>query len=216
MKLVPMNIKKSQSLFGQTVALTIATASLLVSIPTHAQPSDTNLPTTTPKSSDNTNQTNPPSLNSPTTTPASPETNTSQAGTIVDVAASNPHFKTLVTAIKAAGLTQTLSGNGPFTVFAPTDAAFAKLPKGTLQKLLKPENKATLQKVLGYHVVSGEVDSSALKSGPVSTVEGDSLNVQVVNGHVKVNTATVVKANIKASNGVIHAINTVLLPPGVQ
>ncbi|MBD2777121.1 fasciclin domain-containing protein [Iningainema tapete] len=139
-----------------------------------------------------------------------------QAGTIVDVASKNSSFSTLVKALKAAGLVETLSGQGPYTVFAPTNAAFAALPKGTLDKLLKPENKETLQKVLTYHVVSGNLKSSSLKSGDVTTVEGASAKVNVSNGRVRVNNATVTKADISASNGVIHVIDKVLLPPDVS
>jgi uncharacterized surface protein with fasciclin (FAS1) repeats len=134
-------------------------------------------------------------------------------GTIVDVAAAAPQFKTLVAAVKAAGLVDTLSGKGPFTVFAPTDDAFAKLPAGTVDTLLRPENKAKLKAILLYHVVAGDVKSTDLKSGEVKTVGGQSLSVDVSGGGVKVNTATVTKADIPASNGVIHVIDTVLIPP---
>jgi uncharacterized surface protein with fasciclin (FAS1) repeats len=133
-------------------------------------------------------------------------------GTIVDVASGAGTFKTLVAAVKAAGLVDTLSGKGPFTVFAPTDAAFAKLPAGTVDSLLKPENKKKLQTILLYHVVAGKVLSTDLKSGSVKTVEGGDLTVDISGGTVKINDATVTKADIPASNGVIHVIDTVLLP----
>lgn len=133
-------------------------------------------------------------------------------GTIVDVASGAGSFKTLVAALKAADLVDTLSGKGPFTVFAPTDAAFAKLPAGTVDSLLKPENKKKLQSILLYHVVSGKVLSTDLKSGLVKTVQGEDLTVDVSGSTVKINDATVVKADIPASNGVIHVIDTVLLP----
>jgi uncharacterized surface protein with fasciclin (FAS1) repeats len=133
-------------------------------------------------------------------------------GTIVDVASGAGSFKTLVAALKAADLVDTLSGKGPFTVFAPTDAAFAKLPAGTVDSLLKPENKKKLQSILLYHVVAGKVLSTDLKSGPVKTVQGEDLTVDVSGSTVKINDATVVKADIPASNGVIHVIDTVLLP----
>jgi uncharacterized surface protein with fasciclin (FAS1) repeats len=111
-------------------------------------------------------------------------------------------------------LTETLSGKGPFTVFAPTDAAFAALPQDALQELLKPENKDILVKILSYHVVPGNVTSSDLKSGEVKTVEGGAVNVQVDAAKgVVVNDAKVVQPDIKASNGVIHAIDKVMLPP---
>jgi uncharacterized surface protein with fasciclin (FAS1) repeats len=131
---------------------------------------------------------------------------------IVDIASSNPDFSTLVTAIKAAGLVDTLKGPGPFTVFAPTNEAFAALPKGTLQTLLKPENKAKLVAILTYHVVPGKVMSTDLKNGMMAkTVEGKDVTFKVGNG-VMVNGAHVVKADIVASNGVIHVIDKVLLP----
>lgn len=133
---------------------------------------------------------------------------------IVDIAASAGTFNTLVAAIKAAGLVETLKGDGPFTVFAPTDEAFAKLPAGTLESLLKPENRAKLQAILTYHVVSGKVmakDVVGLKSA--KTVEGQSLTVRVEGGSVMVDNAKVIKTDIVAKNGVIHVIDAVLLPP---
>ncbi len=149
----------------------------------------------------------------PTTAPTMA---TTAKGTIVDVAAANPSFSTLVAAVKAAGLVETLSGKGPFTVFAPTNAAFAALPKGTVETLLKPANKAKLIKVLTYHVVPGKVESKTLKSGPVKTVEGATVTVKVAGGKVIVNKSTVTTADIAASNGVIHVIDRVLLPPDLK
>jgi uncharacterized surface protein with fasciclin (FAS1) repeats len=136
-------------------------------------------------------------------------------GTIVEVAAGNDSFKTLVAAIQAAGLTKTLSGKGPFTVFAPTDKAFEALPKGTVENLLKPENKAQLQKVLTYHVVAGEVTSKMIKPGNVNTVEGSSVKISVNGDKVMVGPANVISADVDASNGVIHVIDRVLLPPNL-
>jgi uncharacterized surface protein with fasciclin (FAS1) repeats len=134
--------------------------------------------------------------------------------TIVDIAAKGKQFTTLVAALKAADLVDTLAGEGPFTVFAPTNAAFAKLPKGTVANLLKPENKEKLKAILTYHVVSGAVPSSKLKNGQkVATVEGSSITVQIKGKKVKVNNAHVTAANIKASNGIIHVIDTVIMPP---
>jgi uncharacterized surface protein with fasciclin (FAS1) repeats len=134
--------------------------------------------------------------------------------TIVDIAAKGKQFTTLVAALKAADLVDTLAGDGPFTVFAPTNAAFAKLPKGTVANLLKPENKEQLKKVLTYHVVSGAVPSTKLKNGQkVATVEGSSISVHIKRGQVKVNNAAVTAANIKASNGIIHVIDRVIMPP---
>jgi uncharacterized surface protein with fasciclin (FAS1) repeats len=132
---------------------------------------------------------------------------------IVAIASGDAQFKTLTKALGSAGLVTTLQGKGPFTVFAPTDAAFAALPKGTVEKLLLPENKALLTKILTYHVVPGSVLSTSLKSGDVKSVEGSSLKVAVGTGKVTVSGANVVKADIKASNGVIHVIDKVLMPP---
>jgi uncharacterized surface protein with fasciclin (FAS1) repeats len=132
---------------------------------------------------------------------------------IVDVAAGNGNFKTLVTAVKAAGLVDTLKGAGPFTVFAPTDEAFAKLPKGTVEDLLKPENKDKLVKILTYHVLPSKVLAAEIKgkTTSVKSVEGSEISVDATSG-VKVNDAKVVTADVAASNGVIHAIDTVIMP----
>ncbi|MEG4010294.1 fasciclin domain-containing protein [Microcoleus sp. Pol11C1] len=138
---------------------------------------------------------------------------TAAAKDIVAIASGDAQFKTLTKALGSAGLVTTLQGKGPFTVFAPTDAAFAALPKGTVENLLKPENKAQLTKILTYHVVPGSVVSTSLKSGDVKSVEGSSLKVAVSTGKVTVGGANVVKADIKASNGVIHVIDKVLMPP---
>jgi transforming growth factor-beta-induced protein len=139
-----------------------------------------------------------------------------QVGTVVEIAAGNSSFSTLVTAVKAAGLAETLSGKGPFTVFAPTNEAFAALPKGTLEKLLKPENRDLLRKVLTYHVVSGDLMAQDLRSGNVTTVAGSTVAVKVQNGKVSVNNANVVQADVDAKNGVIHVIDKVLLPPDLM
>ena len=128
---------------------------------------------------------------------------------IVDVAAKAGNFNTLVTAVKAAGLVDTLKGPGPFTVFAPTDAAFAKVPKATLDALLA--DKAALTKVLTYHVVPGKVMAADVKAGKVKTVQGQELTV-TTQGGVMVDNAKVVATDVAASNGVIHAIDTVLMP----
>lgn len=133
-------------------------------------------------------------------------------GTIVEVAAGNPDFSTLVTAVKAAGLVDTLNSKGPFTVFAPTNAAFAKLPAGTVESLLKPENKAKLTAILTYHVVAGKVlASDVVKLKSADTVNGKAVAIDASMG-VKVNDANVTATDIKASNGVIHVIDTVLTP----
>ena len=122
-------------------------------------------------------------------------------------------FKTLAAALKAADLIDALKGAGPFTVFAPTDEAFRKLPAGTVEDLLKPENKAKLQSILKYHVVSGKVlAKQVLKMNTAPTLDGQSINIRVNNGMVMVNDATVTKSDIRCSNGVIHVIDSVLLP----
>lgn len=134
------------------------------------------------------------------------------AGDIVAVASGAGSFNTLVAAVKAAGLVETLQGKGPFTVFAPTDEAFAKLPKGTVENLLKPENKDKLVAILTYHVVAGKVMAADVKTMKAKTVNGQSLDVQVGDGGVTVDKAKVIKTDVAASNGVIHVIDTVVLP----
>jgi uncharacterized surface protein with fasciclin (FAS1) repeats len=134
-----------------------------------------------------------------------------ELGTIVDIAAGNDDFSTLVAAVVAAGLAETLSSEGPFTVFAPTDAAFAALPDGVLEALLLPENIDILISILTYHVVSGTVLAADVVDGDVTTVEGSALTLDTAAG-VTVNGANVVAADIIASNGVIHVIDAVILP----
>ena len=132
---------------------------------------------------------------------------------IVDVAAENGSFTILAAAIKAGGLVETLKGKGPFTVFAPTDEAFAKLPEGTVEMLLKPENKDKLVAVLTYHVVAGKVTASDVaKMDSGTTVQGQKVMIKLEDDKVMVNDAHVIKADIEASNGVIHVIDKVLLP----
>jgi uncharacterized surface protein with fasciclin (FAS1) repeats len=137
---------------------------------------------------------------------------------IVENAANSKDHTTLVAAVKAAGLADTLQGKGPFTVFAPTNAAFSKLPSGTVDNLLKPENKAALAKILTYHVVAGKLEAADLKDGQkLKTVEGDELTVRTTGGKVtltdaKGGSATVAIPNVGQSNGVIHVIDTVLMP----
>lgn len=132
--------------------------------------------------------------------------------TVVEIAAGNDSFKTLVAAVKAAGLAETLSGKGPFTVFAPTDEAFAKLPEGTLEGLLKPEAKEKLAGILTYHVVAGKVMAADVKPGKVKTVNGKEFEITVKDGTVMVDGAKVVKTDIVGKNGVIHVIDAVILP----
>jgi uncharacterized surface protein with fasciclin (FAS1) repeats len=136
-------------------------------------------------------------------------------GNIVAVAAGNADFSTLVAAVKAAGLVEALSGPGPLTVFAPTNAAFAKLPAGTVEGLLKPENKAKLVSILTYHVLAGKVaaaDAIKLDGKSAKTLNGQDIAISVKGGKVLINDATVIAADVAASNGVIHAVDTVLLP----
>ena len=183
-------------------------------VPAPLPPSD---PGATPPSSPEELPTIPPTA-PPTMPGAETEPTQPSAGTenqdIISIAESNPSFTMLTKALKAAGLEETLKGKGPFTVFAPSDAAFAKLPQDAVQDLLKPENKEVLVKILTYHVVPGMVLSTDLKSGQVKSVEGGPISVKVdpATG-VQVNDATVVQPDIKASNGVIHVIDNVILPP---
>ncbi len=138
-----------------------------------------------------------------------------EPGTIVEVASANEDFETLVAAVTAADLAETLSGEGPFTVFAPTDEAFEALPEGVLDALLLPENKDALTSILTYHVVSGEVMAADVTAGDVPTVEGSTIAITTDDG-VKVNEATVIATDVDASNGVIHVIDAVLVPPTVD
>ena len=141
---------------------------------------------------------------------ASPAT----AADIVETAVSDGSFKTLTAALQAAGLVETLKGKGPYTVFAPTDEAFKKLPAGTVETLLKPENKAQLAKVLTYHVVAGNVMSGDLKGKTTNakTVEGSAVRIDASGNTVKVDDAVVTQADVNASNGVIHVIDSVIMP----
>jgi len=132
---------------------------------------------------------------------------------IIDTAVKAGKFKTLAAAVKAAGLVETLKSEGPFTVFAPTDEAFSKLPKGTIKKLLKPKNKEKLTSILTYHVVPGKVMAKdVVKLEEAKTVQGSKIDIQVSGGKVMVDGATVVKTDIKCSNGVIHVIDAVIMP----
>ena len=142
-------------------------------------------------------------------------TEATTVGTIVDVASGAGNFGTLVAAVTAADLAETLSGEGPFTVFAPTDDAFAALPEGVLEALLLPENKAVLAQILTYHVVAGKVMAADVTDGDVATVEGQTIALSTADG-VTVNGAKVKTTDVAASNGVIHAIDAIFLPPGVD
>lgn len=175
-------------------------------------PSET-APTPTTPTPEATPPTPVPSPETPTPTPPG-GTSSTQGKTLLALAESNSSFKTLTKALKAAGLTGALQGKDNLTVFAPTDAAFAKLPQDALRDLLKPENKEVLVKLLTYHVVAGKVLSTDLKSGEVKSIEGGTINVKVdpASG-VTVNDAKVIQPDIQGSNGVIHAIDQVILPP---
>ena len=136
----------------------------------------------------------------------------SAAPDIVAVASSNPDFSTLVSALRAADLVTALQGKGPFTVFAPNNAAFAKLPPGALEDLLKPENKKKLVEVLKNHVAHGKITSAEIKSGRLKMLNGERVQVAVDNGRVNFGDAQVLRTDIAASNGVIHVIDTVVMP----
>jgi len=137
--------------------------------------------------------------------------------TIVEVAVGNEAFSTLVAAVKAAGLVETLSGEGPFTVLAPTNEAFAKLPKGTVESLLKPENKDKLVAILTYHVIPAKaMAADVVKLDEAKTVQGQMIKIEAGSEGVKVNNANVVKTDIECKNGVIHVIDAVLLPPAAE
>ncbi len=132
---------------------------------------------------------------------------------VVDIASGNDAFSTLVAAVSAADLASVLKGEGPFTVFAPTNEAFSELPEGTVEHLLLPENKEELVKILTYHVVSGKVTASeVVELESAKSVHGNSIQIKVIDGKVMVDNATVTKADIMASNGVIHVIDKVILP----
>ena len=136
-----------------------------------------------------------------------------QAGDIVDVAVANGQFNTLAAALEAADLIDTLKSDGPFTVFAPTDAAFAALPEGTVESLLEPENRDQLVAILTYHVVSGRVTAAdVVKLDEATTVNGQAIAINVIDGGVQIDNASVVTADVDASNGVIHVIDSVILP----
>lgn len=151
----------------------------------------------------------------PETTDETADPTMAEGETIVDVAASNDSFNTLVAAIQAAGLADTLSSGGPFTVFAPTDEAFDALPEGTLDALLLPENQATLIEILNYHVVAGEIPASDVTAGTINSIGDENLDIDT-DGGISVNGAAVVQPDVMASNGIIHAIDAVLVPPTVD
>lgn len=227
-----MKLNSRSNLLKMVAGLvTVATTSVLIVSPTEAQQQgDVRNPSPSIFNEPPYNRTRPtqptpePSPALPSTPPAEEPTTGTSSDNVVALAAANGSFKTLTAALKAAGLTETLSGPGPFTVFAPTDEAFAAfaatLPPGGLEKLLAsddPQIKQILVKILTYHVVPGKVTSSDLQSGEVKTVEGGPITVKVGSPtDVMVNSAKVVQPDIQASNGVIHVINQVILPPDLQ
>ncbi len=202
-----------QKSIAATLGVALVSTSLLFGISSHAQsgmPGTTTTPTTSPTTP----------VKKPTGATRTPgngmttSTTTAPAGkTIVDVASKSKSFTILVKALKAADLVETLSGSGPYTVFAPTDAAFKKLGSAKLKSLLKPENQAQLKKILTYHVVSGAITSKTLKAGKVTTVEGSDITVKIKGKTVMINNAKVLKADVRTSNGIVHAIDTVIMPP---
>jgi len=158
------------------------------------------------------------SVDEPATTEAAEASDdmADEPGTIVEVAVANGSFETLVAAVTAADLVDTLSSEGPYTVFAPTDDAFAALPDGLVDCLLLEENLEPLQAILTYHVVSGEVLSTDLTDGPVASVQGEDITVDLTDGVVLNDSANVIIADVPASNGVIHAIDAVIVPPSID
>ena len=160
-------------------------------------------------------ETQAPMTEAPTSEAPTSEAPAPELQDIVTIASGNEDFSTLVAAVGAAGLVETLQGEGPFTVFAPTNAAFAALPAGLVDKLLLAENKDLLVKILTYHVVAGKVMSTDVMAGEVASVEGQNITI-TTEGGVKVNGANVVTVDIEASNGVIHVIDAVILPPDVD
>jgi uncharacterized surface protein with fasciclin (FAS1) repeats len=161
---------------------------------------------------------NPIAVSAQTTTPSTTLSQSTTRNNIVAIAASNKSLTTLTTLLKAAGLTDTLQQPGPYTVFAPTDQAFAALPAGTVEQLQKPENKQLLIQILRYHVVPGALTANQLTTGELKTAENSPVNIRVdrTNNQVTVNDARVTQPNIRASNGVIHIINQVLIPPNLN
>jgi uncharacterized surface protein with fasciclin (FAS1) repeats len=186
-----------------------------MSAPTSPSAQNPTSPEVTPETAPGTSPEVAPEVMPETTPEASPEESAATGETIVDVASASESFQTLVAALTEAELTEVLQGEGPFTVFAPTDEAFEALPPGSVEKLLQPENRALLVQILQYHVVSGAYPSEDLTSGEVATVEGQPVTVTVSEGGVKVNNANVIQPDITASNGVIHAIDQVIIPPGM-
>ena len=189
----------------------------VVALSACGQPTTDN--TTTPSAAETPNANTSPVADIPTSTasaspsPTGAATSSQNLGELAQAASNQGSFTILTKAVQAAGLTSNLTGEGPYTVFAPTDDAFNALPTGTVDNLLKPENKTKLVQLLSYHVVPGRITSSQLKSGNVKTVAGSNVAVSVSASGVTVNKAKVVQADIPASNGVVHVVDKVILPP---
>jgi uncharacterized surface protein with fasciclin (FAS1) repeats len=219
-----MNANYSKLLTRITAIMGLISASLLISTPSPAKELLNPRPSifNEPPYNRGTRPSETPPIIKPTpseteipTIPTTPTTPTTETRNLIVLANANGSFKTLIKALTAAGLTEALQGDGPFTIFAPTDAAFAKLPQDAVQDLLKPENKEVLLKVLTYHVVPGKVLSGDLKSGEVKSLQGDPITVKVDSNGVQVNDAKVTQADIQGSNGVIHQIDNLILPPSL-
>jgi uncharacterized surface protein with fasciclin (FAS1) repeats len=204
---------KSRKFFTIAATLGVMTAIAGCETPTTTTTESPSTVTESPLTSPAVSPTASPTV-SPTVSPNAGATTT--GGTLAEILANDSSYSTLRQAVQAAGLESTLSGTSPVTVFAPNNEAFAALPQGTLDRLLLPENKAQLQKILSYHVVPGRVTSADIQPGEVNTVEGQAVTIASSGGNVSVNDATVSQPDITASNGVIHGINKVLLPPDVQ
>ena len=192
---------KNRLLANHTRLSVLITSLLMLPIVSSCAPQTAQAPTAPPPTS-------------PTSSPTAAPT-LQAGGTIVEVAAANPVLKNMTAAIQAGGLTATLEGQGPFTVFAPTDQAFSTVPAATRQQLLQPQNRKTLTRILSYHVVPGDLSSSQLNPGAVKTLEGQTLTVQT-GSQVTVNNAKVTQPDIQASNGVIHVIDRIIVPPDVK
>lgn len=206
-------MKKSNSILAKVLFSAISVSSLVALSACNNQPVAEN--PTVPPATETQTTAETPATTVPSASPIPAGTTANQnLGELAQTAASQGSFTTLTKAVQAAGLTEQLTSKGPYTVFAPTDAAFAALPKGTVDKLLKPENKSKLVKLLGYHVVPGQVTSSQLTSGQVKTVEGTPVTIKVdsASNSVTVNGAKVVQADIPASNGIVHVVDKVILP----
>ncbi|RCJ39133.1 beta-Ig-H3/fasciclin [Nostoc minutum NIES-26] len=207
-------MKASKGVVKKTL-FTIISVGSLVTLSSCAQPVTETPKATVPPIAETPAATVPPVAPTPVTTSPVGTTANRNLAELAQAAASQGQFKTITRAVQAAGLNEQLTTAGPYTVFAPTDAAFAALPKGTLDNLLKPENKQQLVRLIAYHVVPGQVTSSQLTSGPVKTLEGTPATVKVDSASkaIAVNGAKVTQADIPASNGIVHIVDKVILPP---